>query len=103
MKMAKSRISEIERLNQILWSSLSLMECFVGSPCFNESERKKVKSMDAIDWFCANVKNRLEIIRKRGQHPELFEPVLCHKELSGAVTAAAAAVGRREQAAGLRR
>jgi hypothetical protein len=76
--MADSKTSEIEILDQILWSSLSTMEGLACHPD-SEDERKKLKRMDAIDWFCANVRNRLEVLRKQGENPELFEPVLCRR------------------------
>ncbi|MDD5134569.1 MAG: hypothetical protein PHP01_04060 [Phycisphaerae bacterium] len=74
--MADSTTSEIEILDRILWGSLIMMECLACHPD-SKDERKKLKRMDAIDWFCANIKNRLEVLRKRGETPELFEPVLC--------------------------
>lgn len=76
MKMVNSTTSEIEALDRTLWSTLSMMECFAGRPYCNESERKKVKSMDAIDWFCANARNRLEILRKQGEDRELFDRLI---------------------------
>ena len=74
--MANSKTSEIEILDQILWDSLITVECLAYHPD-SEDEGKKLKCMDAVDWFCANIKNRLEILKKQGQYPESFEPVLC--------------------------
>lgn len=80
MKMTDERLSGIELLDQMLRDSMTIMECFVGRLYYSESERKKLKSMDAIDWFCANARNRLEVLRKQGKYPELFEPLLCNKQ-----------------------
>ena len=80
--MTDTPMSEPELLDKILWGCLNLWDCYVSDPYADasESKRKKLKHMDAIDWFCANIRNRLEVLKEQGEGPpDLFEPVLCHK------------------------
>jgi len=81
MKMFDSTTSEIEELDSILHDCLSTMDCFIGDPHrdYRDKERcvvhKKYECRDVIDWFCTNIRIRLEVIRQQGDYPELFEPV----------------------------
>jgi hypothetical protein len=79
-KMIDKKLTGIELLDYGLLNNITMMECLLGCPQYNrEIERKRLKNMDVIDCFCANLRNRLEILRKQGKHPELFEPVFCRK------------------------
>ena len=79
--MTNTPMSEKELLDEILWGCLNLWDSYVRDPYADasEKEREKLRRMDGIDWFCANVRNRLEVLKEQGEDPELFEPVLCHK------------------------
>ena len=79
--MTDTPMSEAEQLDVILWCCLNLWGSYVSNPYADASEkvREKLKCVNAVDWFCANVKNRLQVLKEQGEDPELFEPVLCHK------------------------
>ena len=79
--MTDTSMSETEQLDEILWGCLNLWDCYINDTYAraSEKEREKLKCMDAVDWFCANVRNMLEVLREQNEDPKLFEPVLCHK------------------------
>ena len=80
--MTDTSMSETEQLDEILWGCLNLWDCYINDTYAraSEKEREKLKCMDAVDWFCANARNRLEVLRKQGEcPPKLFEPLLRYK------------------------
>lgn len=79
--MTDKPMLEIDTLDNILWSCLNLWDCYARDPYANvsEKEREDLKCMDPIDWFCGNIKNRLEVLKMQEEYSKLFNPVLCYR------------------------
>lgn len=41
----------------------------------SKSERKNMKSVDCIEWFCSLIRSRLEELRKDEKYSGWFEPL----------------------------
>ena len=61
--------------HELIWSLKDWKEYASRSQAnISESERKYMKSVDCIDWFCALIRGRLEKWRKDGKHSRILSP-----------------------------
>jgi hypothetical protein len=60
---------------ELIWS-LQVWKEYVSrsQASISESERRNMKSVDCIDWFCALLRGRLEAWRKDGKHSMTLSP-----------------------------